>query len=41
MNGPPLGIIARSKIAVRLVKGDIKSFTAALAGERVGTLVKF
>ncbi len=35
-----LGIIARSKIPVRLVKGEIKSLAAALAGDKVGTLVK-
>jgi uridylate kinase len=35
-----LGIIARSKIPVRLVKGETKALAAALAGEKVGTLVK-
>ncbi|MBN2152068.1 MAG: UMP kinase [Candidatus Lokiarchaeota archaeon] len=35
-----LGIISRSKIPVRLVKGEAKVLAAALAGEQVGTLVK-
>ncbi len=35
-----LGIIGRSKIRVRIVKGDLASLQAALDGEKVGTLVK-
>jgi uridylate kinase len=35
-----IGIIARSKVPVRIVKGEIKAFEAAMAGEQVGTLVK-
>ncbi len=35
-----LGIIARSKIPVRLVKGETKALAAALAGEKVGTAVR-
>ncbi len=34
-----LGIISRSKIPVRLVKGEAKVLAAALAGEKVGTVV--
>jgi uridylate kinase len=35
-----IGIIARSKFPVRIVKGDVQSFEAAFSGEAVGTLVK-
>ncbi|HME52030.1 MAG TPA: UMP kinase [Candidatus Lokiarchaeia archaeon] len=35
-----IGIIARSKFPVRIVKGDVDTFEAAFAGEAVGTLVK-
>jgi uridylate kinase len=35
-----LGIISRSKIPVRLVKGETKALAAALAGEKVGTAIR-
>jgi uridylate kinase len=35
-----IGIIARSKFPVRIVKGDVQSFEAAFSGEAIGTLVK-
>lgn len=35
-----IGIIARSKFPVRIVKGDVETFEAAFSGEAVGTLVK-
>nr|MDO8109812.1 UMP kinase [Candidatus Sigynarchaeota archaeon] len=35
-----LGIIGRSKFPVRVVKGETKTFEAAFAGNKVGTLVK-
>ncbi|NMC04348.1 MAG: UMP kinase [Candidatus Lokiarchaeota archaeon] len=35
-----LGIISRSKIPVRIVKGETKALAAALAGEKIGTFVR-
>jgi uridylate kinase len=35
-----IGIIARSKFPVRIVKGDVQNFEAVFSGEAVGTLVK-
>lgn len=34
-----IGIIARSKFPVRIVKGDVKNFEAVFQGEAIGTLV--